>query len=101
MITANFLRNTKNLLKFRFSSHQQPEPSFLEMVKCYFDKAAKYTNIPKDLLEVYKNCNTVFKVRIPLVRDDGSLEFISAFRAQHKHHRLPTKGGTRLSPKVV
>lgn len=76
------------------------EPSFLQMVGSYFDMAGKYTNIPKDKLEVYKNCNTVFKVRLPLVRDDGTLEFIPAFRAQHKHHRLPTKGGTRLSPKV-
>ena len=76
------------------------EPSFLEMVKSYFDLAGRYTNVPKDKLEVYKNCDTVFKVRLPLVRDDGSIEYIPAYRAQHKHHRLPTKGGTRLSPKV-
>ena len=40
-------------------------------------------------------------MRIPLVRDDGTLEYIPAYRAQHKHHRLPTKGGTRLSSHVT
>jgi len=42
----------------------------------------------------------VMKIRIPLKRDDGTYEFISAFRAQHKHHRLPTKGGTRFNEHV-
>lgn len=73
------------------------EPRFLEMVKSYFDEAAKYTNIRRDKLEIYKNCNTVLKVMLPLRRDDGSIEFIPAYRAQHKHHRLPVKGGTRYS----
>jgi glutamate dehydrogenase (NAD(P)+) len=70
------------------------------MVKAYFDEAASYTAIRKDKLEVYKNCNTVLKVMLPLRRDNGSIEFIPAYRAQHKHHRLPVKGGTRYSPHV-
>ena len=86
--------------KFCFSTPQAGEPSFLEMVRSYFDQAGTYTNVTKEKLEIYKSCNTVFKVRLPLVRDDGSLEYIPAYRAQHKHHRLPTKGGTRLSPHV-
>jgi glutamate dehydrogenase (NAD(P)+) len=40
----------------------------------------------------------VIKFHIPLIRDDGSLDVVAAYRAQHKTHRLPTKGGTRLSP---
>jgi glutamate dehydrogenase (NAD(P)+) len=76
------------------------EPRFLEMVKSYFDEAGKFTNIPPDMLEIYKNCNTVLKIMIPLVRDNGKIEFIAAYRAQHKHHKLPTKGGTRYAPSV-
>jgi len=37
---------------------------------------------------------------LPLVRDDGRLEFVAAYRAQHKHHGLPVKGGTRYAPTV-
>lgn len=104
MLSSNFRRSfhlRSFLLPFSTSKPvAEGEPSFLEMVKSYFDMAGNYTNIPKDKLEVYKSCNTVFKVRLPLVRDNGTLEYIPAYRAQHKHHRLPTKGGTRLSEKV-
>jgi len=34
------------------------------------------------------------------VRDDGTIESIDAYRAQHKLHRLPTKGGTRFSKDI-
>jgi glutamate dehydrogenase (NAD(P)+) len=87
-------------IKGRPVDPEQTEPRFLEMVKNYFDEAGKYTNIPPDMLELYKNCNTVLKVQFPLVRDNGKIEFIAAYRAQHKHHKLPTKGGTRYAPTV-
>lgn len=32
--------------------------------------------------------------------DDGSLETISAYRCQHKTHKLPSKGGTRYAKNV-
>lgn len=35
-----------------------------------------------------------------MVRDDGTIKVVSAYRAQHKTYRLPTKGGTRLSFKM-
>ena len=100
MLFKRFPKLSSNLYFLNASKFSNVEPSFLQMVKSYFDMAGQYTNVPKDKLEVYKNCDTVFKVRLPLIRDDGSIEFIPAFRAQHKHHRLPTKGGTRLSLKV-
>jgi glutamate dehydrogenase (NAD(P)+) len=78
----------------------QKEPGFLEMVQSYFDKAGSYTNITKEKLNLYKNCNATIKIRLPLVRDDGSLEFVEAYRSQHKHHKLPTKGGTRYAANV-
>jgi hypothetical protein len=57
------------------------EPTFLEMAYEYFDEAAKLTTIRPDLLEVLKEANAVLKVNIPLIRDNGSIEFISAFRS--------------------
>ena len=99
-----FKRLPRTFLPFThrsFSSTAPTEPSFLEMVRSYMDQAGTHTNVPKEKLEIYKSCNTVLKVRLPLVRDDGTLEYIPAYRAQHKHHRLPTKGGTRLSSHVT
>jgi glutamate dehydrogenase (NAD(P)+) len=70
------------------------------MANLYFEKASEMTTIRPDLLTVIKEANAVLKVMLPLVRDNGEIEFIPAYRAQHKHHYLPTKGGTRYAPEV-
>ena len=77
------------------------EPNFLEMVNMYFDKATKYvTDVSPEVLALIKNCDNSVRVTVPLKRDDGRLEFYQGFRAQHSHHRLPCKGGTRYSEDV-
>mmetsp|Transcript_40253 Transcript_40253/g.94233 ORF Transcript_40253/g.94233 Transcript_40253/m.94233 type:complete len:520 (+) Transcript_40253:247-1806(+) len=76
------------------------EPRFLECVKINFDKAASLLSVNPGLLEVIKACNSVLRISFPLRRDDGSIEVIKAYRAQHSHHFMPTKGGVRFSDKV-
>ncbi|OMJ72756.1 hypothetical protein SteCoe_28739 [Stentor coeruleus] len=76
------------------------EPNFLQMVNIFFDKASKYTGMRPEMLEQIKNTDTVLQMTIPLSRDDGSITFHRAYRAQHSHHKLPCKGGTRYSPNV-
>lgn len=73
--------------------------SFFESVSRNFDRAARATNISQGLLEQIKVCNNVFQVRFP-VRIGDSIEVFEAFRVQHSHHRLPTKGGIRYSMQV-
>ena len=34
------------------------------------------------------------------MRDNGKVEMIPAYRCQHKHHRTPAKGGTRMADNV-
>lgn len=66
----------------------------------YFDRAAQYTAFDAGLLEQVKCCNAVYRMRFPVRRDDGGIEVMEGFRAEHSHHRLPTKGGIRFSPQV-
>jgi len=73
--------------------------NFLESVNANFDKAAKHTGLAKGLLEQIKVCNSVYQMRFP-VKVGNSYQVIEAYRAQHSHHRLPTKGGIRFSQKV-
>ena len=82
------------------SKELEEEPRFLEMVKMHFDKAAKYTNVSPDLLSFIKECNSIVRFNIPLQKDDGSLEILTCYRAQHSHHKLPVKGGTRFADNV-
>lgn len=76
---------------------EHDEPRFLEMVKMHFDNAAKHSDVDPGLLSVIKECNTTVRFNIPVVRDNGKLEVLTCYRAQHSHHRLPCKGGTRYS----
>lgn len=74
--------------------------SFYESVSGYFDRAAGYSRIEPGLLEQVRACNAVYRIRFPVRADDGSIEVIEAFRAEHSYHRLPTKGGIRFSKYV-
>ncbi|MDO8501620.1 MAG: Glu/Leu/Phe/Val dehydrogenase [Gemmatimonadaceae bacterium] len=74
-------------------------PMFAQVNK-YFDKAAAYLDHSPGLLAQIKACNSVFRMSFPLKRDDGTIEVIHGWRAQHSVHRLPTKGGIRFAPQV-
>ncbi len=74
--------------------------SFFESVSHYFDRAAAYSEVEPGLLAQVKACNAVYRMRFPVRRDDGSIEVVEAFRAEHSFHRLPTKGGIRFSRQV-
>jgi glutamate dehydrogenase (NAD(P)+) len=70
---------------------------FFDQVNKAFDKAAVYTKYDKGLLDQMKACNDVLHITFPLQRDDGTIEVIHAWRVEHSHHKLPTKGGIRYS----
>jgi len=77
------------------------EPEFLEMVKTFFNNACKtLPEIPVYYVEVVKHCKSVVSFNFPLVRDNGSIESISGYRAHHSTHILPVKGGCRFSSHV-
>jgi glutamate dehydrogenase (NAD(P)+) len=72
-------------------------PPFFQQVNRYFDRAAAFLPYPQGLLDQIKACNAVYHVSFPLKRDDGSIQVIHGWRAHHSQHRLPVKGGTRLT----
>ena len=80
-------------------SSQQPY-SFFQSVERSFDKAAKFTKWDLGILEQIKACNSVYQMRFPVKRDNGSIEVIEAYRVQHSHHKAPCKGGLRFSDEV-
>lgn len=77
---AFFCTKVKSPSEFGPIKDENVEPRFLEMVKLYFDKAAALTEIRPDLLKAIKECNLTVKINIPLRRDDGSVEVLTAYR---------------------
>ncbi|MBK7149482.1 MAG: Glu/Leu/Phe/Val dehydrogenase [Bacteroidetes bacterium] len=73
--------------------------SFSDSVSYYFDKAAPFTDSPQGLLDQIKACNSIYKMNFP-VKYGNQVRVIEAYRVQHSHHRLPTKGGIRYSVHV-
>jgi len=74
--------------------------SFLEQVNQAFDRAARFTHHDPVLLANIKACKNLFYTSFPIKRDDGSIEVMHAWRAEHSHHKLPCKGGIRYAPTV-
>ena len=72
---------------------------FFKQVNINFDKAAKYIKTAQPgLLDYIKKNNATIHINFPLVRDDGTVEVIEGWRAQHSQHRKPCKGGIRYAP---
>ncbi len=74
--------------------------SFFENVISYVDRAAALTKHSKGLLDQIKHCNSVYHFEFPIRHPDGSVEVVKAWRVEHSHHKLPTKGGIRYAPEV-
>ena len=77
-----------------------PTIPFFQQVNLNFDTAAQYTDFPPGLLDQVKMCNTICHMAFPVKKDDGAIEVIHGWRAEHSHHKLPTKGGIRYSTLV-
>jgi glutamate dehydrogenase (NAD(P)+) len=75
--------------------------SFFDDVNHYFELASRYSDVSADILRQIRACNAVYRIRFPVRRDDGEVVVIEGYRAEHSHHRLPTKGGIRYALDVT
>lgn len=66
----------------------------------FVDHSAKKTDIPHDVLKFLMACDYVLRFQIPIRLDSGLIEVFTCYRAQHKHHFMPVKGGTRYAADV-
>lgn len=53
--------------------------TFLGTAERFFQDAAEQTSISKDILELIKKPNSILKLNIPLIRDDGTYTTIEAY----------------------
>jgi len=74
--------------------------SFLEQVNRSFDRAASFTGHDATLLANIKACKNLFYTGFPIKLDNGRIEVMHAWRAEHSHHKLPCKGGIRYAADV-
>ena len=74
--------------------------SFFDQVNTNFDRAAALTDHSAGLLSQIKEINNVIHFTFPIKRDTGEIEVLHAWRSEHSHHMLPTKGGIRYAKMV-
>lgn len=91
---------TKVAPKTKAPVSMDKELSFLEMVNLFLSNAAKYVDIPAQDMAVIKDPKVSIKFNFPVVRDNGDVEVITAFRVQHSLHYVPAKGGTRYADHI-
>eukprot|EP00069_Balaena_mysticetus_P017689 bmy_10899T0 len=100
------------------AADREDDPSFFKTVDGFFDRGASIVedklvedlktreseeqrrNRVRGVLRIIKPCNHVLRLSFPVRRDGGSWEVIEGYRAQHRLHRTPCKGGIRYSTDV-
>lgn len=73
---------------------------FFGQVNRMFDNAASHTDHPRGVLAQIRACDNIIRFEFPIKRDDGTIQVVRGYRAEHSHHKKPTKGGIRYAPNV-
>ncbi len=75
--------------------------SALTTARRQLKRAATHVDVDDGVVERLKHPTKVQRVSVPLKRDNGELEVLTGFRAQHDDVRGPYKGGLRYHPEVT
>ncbi|HKY31839.1 MAG TPA: Glu/Leu/Phe/Val dehydrogenase dimerization domain-containing protein [Candidatus Polarisedimenticolia bacterium] len=74
--------------------------SMYETANYYFDRAAEWMGLEREMRILLKAPHREIRVEIPIRMDDGRLESFVGYRVQHNGVRGPQKGGIRYHPEV-
>jgi len=74
--------------------------SMYDTANYYFDKAAEWMGLEREMRILLKAPHREIRVEIPIRMDDGRLESFVGYRVQHNGVRGPQKGGIRYHPEV-
>ncbi|ELY36639.1 glutamate dehydrogenase GdhB [Natronorubrum tibetense] len=77
----------------------EPE-SAVETARRQLERAADHLDVDEGIVERLRYPTSVYRVTVPLERDDGSREMYTGYRAHHDSVRGPYKGGLRYHPDV-
>jgi len=72
-----------------------------ESLQEQIDNAARYLDVPDDVLMRLKHPERVLETNLSVEMDDGRIEVFEAFRSQFNGDRGPYKGGIRYHPGVT
>ena len=72
---------------------------FLDSVNLMYDRAIELLDLPEDVAQTVRDCNSTYEVRFS-VRLRGRLQSFKGYRSVHSEHMEPAKGGIRYSIEV-
>jgi glutamate dehydrogenase (NAD(P)+) len=81
-------------------AHDDSALGFFGQVNRMFGNAAEHTDHRLGVLYQIRACDNIVRFEFPVKRDDGDIQVIRGYRAEHSHHKKPTKGGVRYAPNV-
>ena len=82
------------------ATNQDESLGFFGQVNRMFGTAAEHTDHKLGVLYQIRACDNIIRFEFPIKRDDGTIQVIRGYRAEHSHHKRPTKGGIRYAPNV-
>ena len=82
-----------------FQNKKPLTTGFLQSVNLMYDRAVNLLDLPEDVADTIRACNSTYEVQFS-VRLRGQLHRFKGYRSVHSEHMEPAKGGIRYSIEV-
>jgi len=106
-MVLNFTEDSSNILKTRLLEANKKKMDEATNTKVSeAQKKAKVRSTDQErktiegIIDFMLPCKSIIETNFRVRLDDDSHQVFSGYRAQHSHHKLPTKGGMRFAPDV-